>query len=81
MSNISEGFESGTDKQFSRFLNIAKGSSGGCRAQQYIALDQNYIDKLTFKKLKSDLLDCSRMLSKLISYLTSNDNNRDSSKI
>lgn len=80
MSNISEGFESGTDKQFARFLNIAKGSCGECRAQMYIALDQNYVNSAMFENLKSKLLKCSKMLSKLITYLNNNSDSNETNE-
>jgi four helix bundle protein len=74
LSNIAEGFESGTDKQFARYLKIAKGSAGECRAQLYIALDQQYLSQDEFSKLKGQLITCSKKLSRLISYLNGNKN-------
>ena len=72
LSNIGEGFESGTDKQFARYLKIAKGSAGECRAQIYIAFDQQYISQEEFRNNKSRLVTCSKQLSRLISYLNGN---------
>ena len=39
MCNIAEGAESGSTKEFIRFLNIAKASSGEVRSDLYVALD------------------------------------------
>jgi len=74
LSNIAEGFESGTDKQFARYLKIAKGSAGECRAQLYIALDQEYATQKEFGTLKDKLVNCSGKLSRLVSYLNGGGN-------
>jgi four helix bundle protein len=74
LSNIAEGFESGSDKQFARYLKIAKGSAGECRAQLYVALDQRYISQNEFSNLKAQLIQCSKKSSSLISYLNSSKN-------
>ncbi|HQO65044.1 MAG TPA: four helix bundle protein, partial [Syntrophorhabdus sp.] len=56
MSNIAEGFERGTNKEFIQFLFIAKGSAGEVRSQLYLALDLGYINQDVFDSLNSDLL-------------------------
>ena len=69
MSNIAEGFERGSRKEFIQFLNIAKGSTGEVRSQLYIALDQQYVDQKKFEKLRDAALAVSRRLAKFIGYL------------
>ena len=69
MSNIAEGYERGTNKEFIQFLFIAKGSAGEVRSQLYIALDLGYIDQDTFGQLNTDLLSLSRQISGFIQYL------------
>ena len=69
LSNIAEGFERNGDKEFIQFLTIAKGSCGEARAQLYVALDQKYIDEKVFAEIKGKLIDTSRLISGLISYL------------
>src|SRR5262245_3133496 len=63
MSNIAEGFERGSRKEFIQFLNIAKGSSGEVRSQLYVAIDQEHLDEKTFAELKESALKLSRRLA------------------
>ena len=69
MSNIAEGFERGSRKEFIQFLSVAKGSNGEVRSQLYVALDQEYLDQKIFDKLRASALALSRRLAKFISYL------------
>jgi len=69
MSNIAEGFERGSRREFIQFLNLAKGSTGEVRSQLYVALDQQYIDQKMFETLRDSALAVSRRLAKFIRYL------------
>ena len=69
MSNIAEGFERGTRKEFIPFLNIAKGSNGEVRSQLQVALDQKYIDENEFVRLRDAAVLLSKRLSAFIRYL------------
>ena len=52
LSNVAEGFESGTREKFVNYLYIAKASAGEVRAQLYVALDAGYLNIEMFKYLK-----------------------------
>ena len=72
LSNIAEGFERGTKRDFVHFLNIAKASSGEVRAQLYAALDQHYLSQQEFLAIRESLLTLSRKLASFIGYLERN---------
>ncbi len=69
MSNIAEGFERGTRKEFIQFLNIAKGSNGEVRSQLHVALDQKYLGENEFVILREAAVVLSKKLSAFIRYL------------
>jgi four helix bundle protein len=69
MSNVAEGFERWTRKEFIRFLDIAKGSAGEVRSQLYVALDQHYITGEQFESVKTAALETSKVIAGLIGYL------------
>ena len=69
MSNIAEGFESGTRQEFLNYLYISKASAGEVRSQLYTALDVGHLDVETFKHLNGLALDCSRLIASFIKGL------------
>jgi four helix bundle protein len=71
MSNIAEGFERRTNKEFIQFLYISKGSAGEVRSQLYTALDLKYINEKEFQDLYSRTESISQKISAFIKYLDS----------
>jgi four helix bundle protein len=69
MSNIAEGFESNTDKEFINFLNYARHSCGEVRNHLYAALDDDYINTRDFEKIYDQACTTGKLISGFISYL------------
>lgn len=65
MSNIAEGFERGSYKEFMQFLVIAKASCAEVRSQLYIALDIGYLTQVEFDQLMDLTHQVGRMLGAL----------------
>lgn len=65
MSNIAEGADSGTTKEFVRFLNIAKGSAAEVRSDLYIALDLMYVTEEQFSNLYEQAFEVTKIIAGL----------------
>ncbi|RMG21187.1 MAG: four helix bundle protein [Methanobacteriota archaeon] len=64
-SNIAEGSERGSDQEFKRFLNIAKGSAAELRTQLYIARKIGYVNDRQLKEVIDEVREISRMIQSL----------------
>ena len=71
MTNIAEGFERGSNKDFVKFLFIAKASAGEVRSLLYVALDQQFIDEQEFNQCSDVAKSCSRLTWGMIKSLRS----------
>jgi four helix bundle protein len=64
-SNIAEGAERGSSKDFAHFLNFSKGSCGELRTQLYIARKLKAVSKGSFDSLVRESREISAMLQGL----------------
>lgn len=69
MSNIAEGFDSGSKPEFARFLNISRRSISEIQSQAYIALDQEYLSHDEFDLIYKESEAIRRMITSFIKYL------------
>ena len=70
-SNIAEGFERNSTKEFINYLRIARGSCAELRTQLYIGEEINYIEFQAAKSLQQEALEISKMLQGLINHYKS----------
>ena len=71
MANIAEGFSRRSNREFIRFLFIAKSSAAELQSHLYVALDRGYITKQQFDELYLEIDKIQRQLSSFIKYLGS----------
>lgn len=72
MHNIAEGFESGYDPEFVRFLKRARRSAGEVQSELYLALDAGHITQDELKKAYDLAVDTKKLINGMISYLSKN---------
>lgn len=69
MSNIAEGFNRRSKKEFISYLIISRGSLFEVQSDLYTALDLNYISKEEFEELYGHSEKIAMSINKLIKYL------------
>lgn len=75
-NNIAEGFEYNRNKQFIRYLEIAKGSAGELRSQLFLMMRAGKIEKEVYEFNYHDLVLFSSEVKGLIKYLRDFEKNR-----
>ena len=76
MHNIAEGFDSGTDPEFIRFLKIARRSASEVQSELYLALDRKYIDPNGLKTAYDLAAEAKRLIKGMIAYLRKQSSSR-----
>lgn len=69
MSNIAEGFDRGTNKEFIQFLKIARGSLSEIKSLCYSALDLGYIADSDFNRIMDKCNKIACLINGFIRYL------------
>lgn len=72
MHNIAEGFDSGSDAEFVRFLKISRRSSSEVQSELYLAVDRRYISEDQSGKAYAKATETKRLINGLIAYLHRN---------
>jgi len=70
MANIAEGFDSGSDKEFVRFLKMSYRSVSELESHFYFALDSHFIDQDVFEKVKSQAMLTKAQIGGFMRYLS-----------
>jgi four helix bundle protein len=71
MNNIAEGFERSSQRDFIRFLDIAKASCGEVRSMYYIAEDLSYLESATADQRRQQARKIAKGIASLQRYLRS----------
>jgi four helix bundle protein len=69
MNNISEGFDSGSNREFVRFLRYYRRSCSEVQNCMHVALDQDYVSKEEFKITYRHCEKVRKIIDGLIRYL------------
>jgi four helix bundle protein len=70
-TNIAEGFERTSRKEYVNFLNFAKGSTGEVRSLLNVAFELGYLESSQYQELRNAVMELSRYLSNPIKSLRS----------
>jgi len=69
MHNIAEGFDAGSNAEFTKFLRYAQRSCTEVMSELYVALDQNYITQADFDKAYQQAIHTHAKIGGFIAYL------------
>lgn len=69
MHNIAEGFDSGSNPEFIRFLKLARRSASEVQSQLYLALDRKYITQDQLNAAYNLATEAKQLINAFIAYL------------
>jgi four helix bundle protein len=69
MHNIAEGFDSGTNPEFIRFLKMSRRSASEVQSELYLALDRKYITQAELTSAYNLATETKKLINGLIAYL------------
>jgi four helix bundle protein len=69
MANVAEGFDSGTDREFIRFLRIAYRSCTELQSHLYVALDDGVLAQPVFDALYGQAREVKATIGGFMRYL------------
>ncbi len=76
MHNIAEGFDSGSNAEFTKFLRYAQRSCTEVKSQLYVALDEGYVTKEEFEATYELATATHAKIGGFIRYLINNPRNK-----
>lgn len=72
MNNIAEGYERGSNKDFAKFMFIARGSAGEVRSMLYLAKDRKYLSEDPFNAALDLVIRSAQLCWGMIKHLQEN---------
>jgi four helix bundle protein len=69
MSNIAEGFDRGTNREFIQFLIVGRASASEVKSQLYVALDRTYVTSAKFHEIYNQISKLISLIDGFIRYL------------
>ncbi len=69
MHNIAEGFDAGSDREFARFLRLARRSASEVQSELYLACDLGMLKEAQRQHGHALAEEIRRMINSLIGYL------------